>query len=676
VTHPTQAKRIMRASGSTARPSSAAAPIKVTNQQASSRKARGIAEQSSSLQDSGWLAFEEHGSFSGPPSRPEAFDIGATSLLLHWEPPSHLGGSGFEVLGYHVRVRYSGDGEFALHVENTGSATCEHAIEQLSADTWHEFTVAAITSAGVGAASIPSRPVLTERAPKLLRDLRTASKQLSALRDRLARKRSQLLELVTSGTMALRPASSDLAERGEEGDGAPLKLPPSFPPGHDEPLDERSAPPAQTGSRQTLSADETRRMVRSRKQLERQVEALSHKVEEQERVLSELTEMQDSTDARRHQELEESAHHLRESHHALGEGSQEGIDAHGGRPRIYGGTPLSHAAVGVSDTPYTTHTNTRRSLYGSHAHGDDSSLPRRGEETPSTAAVGSKSNEQSSREPSMSRHQGRHRQSQTVKEMQALEAYTRLFLEEDVASEESYPPFQREMVRAQLRRALSRNVLTAKNGPTHEKAHYFDLVLNRTRSAVTHNVFPRFSDWELEQLVLLFGRFDADHDGVLEFGDFCRLMLLVADRVQATYHEKDLYVRARSLACTSPHSFRRRPRRTRATSLSPACHLPRSQVADVREGGPQRRHADRPQRILVDADALHGITRKQGCHTHGAKQLDRIASSTPSISLISRASGVQPYTVYRYGILQLYRYESCRPAVTLPRISKEKPINE
>lgn len=53
-------------------------------------------------------------------------------------------------------------------------------------------------------------------------------------------------------------------------------------------------------------------------------------------------------------------------------------------------------------------------------------------------------------------------------------------------------------------------------------------------------VFPRFADWELEQLCLLFGRFDDDHDGVLEFADFCRVMLLIGARVNATYKEADL----------------------------------------------------------------------------------------------------------------------------------------
>ena len=57
-----------------------------------------------------------------------------------------------------------------------------------------------------------------------------------------------------------------------------------------------------------------------------------------------------------------------------------------------------------------------------------------------------------------------------------------------------------------MRTALSAHVLMETPAP---KLKYFDLCLNRARSANTHNVFPRFAAWELEQLCLLFGRFDS-----------------------------------------------------------------------------------------------------------------------------------------------------------------------
>ena len=69
----------------------------------------------------------------------------------------------------------------------------------------------------------------------------------------------------------------------------------------------------------------------------------------------------------------------------------------------------------------------------------------------------------------------------------------------------------------------------------------FDPVVpaDNTRSMASRAVFPRFADWELSSyaysLVV-----DDDHDGVLEFADFCRVMLLIGARVNATYKEADL----------------------------------------------------------------------------------------------------------------------------------------
>ena len=126
--------------------------------------------------------------------------------------------------------------------------------------------------------------------------------------------------------------------------------------------------------------------------------------------------------------------------------------------------------------------------------------------------------------------------------MQNLEAYARLFSEEDAkGKEEVYAPFEREQVRMQLHRALSQHVLgEAAQGHADEMRSYFDNALNRARSAVTHNVFDRLETGSSSNSVLLFGRFDSGHDGVLEFGDFCRVMLLVGERVGATYKEAQM----------------------------------------------------------------------------------------------------------------------------------------
>ena len=92
-----------------------------------------------------------------------------------------------------------------------------------------------------------------------------------------------------------------------------------------------------------------------------------------------------------------------------------------------------------------------------------------------------------------------------LKRMASLEAYSRLFLDEDTVTTVEYTDFSREAVRTQLARSLGRHIL-ADGGK--EKRRYFDLVLNRARSALTHNVFDRFDDALLEQLALAFARLD------------------------------------------------------------------------------------------------------------------------------------------------------------------------
>lgn len=181
-------------------------------------------------------AYEEWGSYAGPPSRPLPDDVAATSLLLSWEAPEHLGGSGFEVLGYQVLVQYGGAGGFHVLIPDTGSAHPQCIVEGLAPDEWHEFQVKAHTSAGTGAASSSSRPVLTERPPELLRELRTAERTLSSLRDRLTRRKDELLTVARSGTMLLQPSEqqpstahsgspSDYAQPKEEEDHDALPAP-------------------------------------------------------------------------------------------------------------------------------------------------------------------------------------------------------------------------------------------------------------------------------------------------------------------------------------------------------------------------------------------------------------------------------------------------------------------
>ena len=411
--------------------------------------------------DGSTAGFEAYGSFAGPPSQPNISDVGATSLLLTWEAPQHLGGSHFEVIGHQITMRIGGDGEFAVHTADTGCDETQHVVEELAADTWHEFVVHAITAAGIGAASQPSHPVLMEPAPKLLRNLRAATKQLAGTRSRLARKRAELLQLAQSGTMALDAAS--------------------------------------------MSATAAKKSVQARRALERTIEGLERKEVEQEHTRARLAEQQASVDEERHAELEEAAAQLR------GGGDDSAAEEEAlWRATLMGasgGTPAA-ADGGFLFTPAKACAAAAAAQSGSPSFSRSGGVPRR------SAA-------------------------QERKRLQMLSVYSRLFLEEDSAQQATYPPFVREETRAQLRRALSLHVLST-GDDNSEKAHYFDLALNRARSATTHNVFPRFADWELEQLVLLFGRLDVDHDGVLEFADFCRLMLLVGERVNAPYTEAQL----------------------------------------------------------------------------------------------------------------------------------------
>ncbi len=95
------------------------------------KAAKGLAD------DWGSGEFERHGSLAGPPSRPEASEVGSTSLLLRWEEPTHLGGSAFEVLGYQVDVQCGGEGGFSVLIDDTAERQPQWIVEGLTPDTWH-----------------------------------------------------------------------------------------------------------------------------------------------------------------------------------------------------------------------------------------------------------------------------------------------------------------------------------------------------------------------------------------------------------------------------------------------------------------------------------------------------------------------------------------------------------
>jgi hypothetical protein len=167
-------------------------------------------------------AYATYGSYAGPPERPTAIGVGSTSLLLEWSAPQHLGGAGFEVLGYRIFMRMGGAGDFHVHVADTAVITKlaeeHHAVEELAPDTWHEFKVAAITAAGVGALSLASHPVLFDEAPKLLRDLARATRSIKLIKTKLAAKRERLVRLASEAT--LQPGQQGVRDaRGAMQDG-------------------------------------------------------------------------------------------------------------------------------------------------------------------------------------------------------------------------------------------------------------------------------------------------------------------------------------------------------------------------------------------------------------------------------------------------------------------------
>ena len=426
--------------------------------------------------------FEAWGSYSGPPGQPEASEVSATSLLLHWSPPQHLGGSGFEVTGYQVLVQCGGEGGFVVYTADTGSDMTQCLVEELVPDTWHEFQTCAITAAGIGAPSAASAPVLTDRAPPLLRELRAAETLTLKLKERLARYQEELLHRARSGTMALRLDSSEGARSAGGGDEA------SF------------------GADDQLTVADAQRAMRRRKRLEKEVVQLEERLADHEARVLVLRTSKESSDAARREALAQAVGFVGAYGSgelgAAGDGGGDGGNVWGA---IFNLSASGTASPSTTSAPYGSTSRTLAGV-GRGIHG-----------AVSIQAAG-------------------RRQRADVRRLQMLEAYARLFAEEDTASE-AFAPFNREAVRKQLHRALSQHALA--NGG-HELRHYFDLALNRARSADAHNVFDRFEDWELEQAALLFGRFDSSHDGVLEFGDFCRVMLLVAGRVGATYHRPQL----------------------------------------------------------------------------------------------------------------------------------------
>lgn len=447
--------------------------------------------------------FAEFGAMAGPPARPEVSDVDSTTLQLKWLPPTHTGGSGLEISGYHVQMQVSGDSGYTTHTPDTGSALPELSVARLQANTWHEFRVAAVTAAGLGTPSPPSRPVLTQRAPKLAKEILRAQHALEKMRLELTEKREARLRLAREATLL-------------QG-------------GRDDP--------------------QQRQVQLARRAL------LSDQVVELEKAHSEQH--------RRLQGLHSQQARL-ESHQQAWRQQDEPAEDE---------SPEKDAGGGAAAAP----SQARRASFVSGGitaatDGGPGPRPRRG-------------------------GGGMHDVVRT------LEAYTRLFAKEDTFVEETYPEWDREAARAQLMNALGAHAIA---DGERNKIAYFNLALNRVRSGESHNVFNRVDDERLEKLALMFSRFDSDHDGavraapefcvaalpdeatfcmgagVLEFADFCHIMLMVGTRLHTQARARtDIWVRGR-VASLSALLFA-------ATVHGGAA------AADVSEGGREQRPAARSE---------------------------------------------------------------------------------
>lgn len=379
--------------------------------------------------------FELFGSYAGPCSKPVTLKVGSTSLLLRWQSPQHLGGSEFEVIGHRIWVQYAGSGDFFAHITDTGSIERCVAVESLVPDQWHTFTVAVITAAGVGVQSAPSLPVLTDRAPLLLREVRTATQRAGRLEEQLMRKQRLLLQTAKSST--LNGASRKVPGAGADSDG-------------------------EAGFATTAAAKAT---LRDRRQLQKQIATLEVRAAVQKAQLASLSSQQAARDEQRHVELldpppSQTPYGGNTKAYRVGSASPDGFPAAACRSSLAASPRWS---AGTAD--------------------DGAGSPGAASWRTPVAALGPQQGAVARRELAEERH---HRD---------VEAYERLFGEEDAAVQVVHTTFVRELVRARLHGALSAHVL--KNAShSDELSHYFDLVINRVRSAESHNIFDRYVNSE------------------------------------------------------------------------------------------------------------------------------------------------------------------------------------
>ena len=97
-------------------------------------------------------------SLPGPAGRPEPTHVSSEYVDIKWTAPQSSGSS--PILRYRITLRAGGESSEFEPVMDTEDATCVERVAT-PADSWCEFSVAAVSGGGLGSYSLPSVPVLT-----------------------------------------------------------------------------------------------------------------------------------------------------------------------------------------------------------------------------------------------------------------------------------------------------------------------------------------------------------------------------------------------------------------------------------------------------------------------------------------------------------------------------------
>ena len=186
------------------------------------------------------------------PGVPEIAHVGGGYIQLLWAPPISVGSHSLS--GYEICAREGGDGDFEVcHVSDDVKCATNVPVDR---NKWLEFTVAAMSDAGVGPASRPSMPVLTRQRVKRGGDHDKArrssgGKSRSKSRGDAAPRRHNRREPASTRAAPEDSEGSELSDNGDADDedaGAPstsTSLIPAGLPHSGSPNKHHAAPPQQ-----------------------------------------------------------------------------------------------------------------------------------------------------------------------------------------------------------------------------------------------------------------------------------------------------------------------------------------------------------------------------------------------------------------------------------------------